>query len=314
MRTGNDHTLLKGLLTLTEAGPDSYQGEPRPGTILPKTFGGQTLAQALAAACRTVDPSRPPVSAQGLFLSAGNTDGPARFDVERVRDGRSMDMRAVRAHQEHREIVRLTAVFQEETDGFAHAAPMPEVAGPDQVPPLVDVMERRSTLPAEGWREEWAFLDLRYVEENLVDPSPHEGRQQLWLRLPDVGGDAAGAEAGAAVSGTGGTAAEAAVTEPWRLRCALAYVSDLALLSASLVPHGHMLGAPDIPRATLTHAIHFHADPEPGGWILIDQRSRWAGGGRGLSESTLYTQDGRPLASCLQDGLIRQRRPRAAEG
>jgi acyl-CoA thioesterase-2 len=297
VRTANDHSLLEGLLTLTEAGPDSYQGEPRPGTILPKTFGGQTFAQALAAACRTVDPSRPPVSAQGLFLSAGNTDGPARFDVERVRDGRSMEM-----------------------DGFAHAAPMPEVAGPDRVPPLVDVMERRSTLPAEGWREEWSFLDLRYVEENLVDPSPLEGRQQLWLRLPEVGGDAAdagagaGAGAGAAVSGAGGTAPEAAVTEPWRLRCALAYVSDLALLAASLVPHGHMLGAPDIPRATLTHAIHFHADPEPGGWILIDQRSRWAGGGRGLSESTLYAENGRPLASCLQDGLIRQRRPRAARG
>lgn len=271
-----------------EAAPtDAFVGPPRPETSLPKTFGGQTLAQALAAACRTVDASRPPASAQGLFISAGNTDAGVRFDVGRVRDGRSMDLRAVRAHQDHREILRLTAVFQDEAHGYAHAAPMPQVRPPADTPVMADVMERRSTLPADVWRTEWAFLDLRYIEENLIDPVPGEGRQQMWVRLPEVGSDA-----------------------PWLSRCALAYVSDLALLSAALVPHGHMLGAPDIPRATLTHAIHFHDDPEPGGWILIDQRSRWAGGGRGLSESALYAEDGRLLASCLQDGLIRPRRPR----
>ena len=283
--------MLDALLTLTEAAPDAFTGEPRRGTLLPKTFGGQTMAQALAAACRTVDAARPPVSAQGLFLSAGDTDGPVRFDVERVRDGRSMDMRAVRAHQGHREILRLTAAFQEQGAGFAHAVPMPEVDPPEAVPLLADVMESRSTLNAEGWRSEWSFLDLRYVEEHLVDPSPHEGRQQLWLRLPAVGEGSA-------------------TSEPWRLRCALAYVSDLALLATALVPHGFMLGAPDIPRATLTHSVHFHDDPEPGGWVFIDQRSRWAGGGRGLSQSMIFSRDGRLLATCVQDGLIRQRRPR----
>lgn len=279
--------MLDALLTLNEAAPDVFTGEPRSGTILPKTFGGQTMAQALAAASRTIDPARPPVSAQGLFLSAGDTDGPARFDVERVRDGRSMDMRAVRAHQDHREIFRLTAAFQGSGEGFDHSAPMPDVAPPEAVPTLVDVMERRSTLDARGWRAEWSFLDLRYVEENLIDPSPHEGRQQIWLRLPEV-----------------------RAVDPWRLRCAVAYVSDLALLATALVPHGFMLGAPDIPRATLAHSAHFHDDPEPGGWVFIDQRSRWAGGGRGLSESTVFSRDGRPLATCVQDGLIRQRKPR----
>lgn len=285
--------MLDALLTLTESGPDSFTGEPRPGSRLPKTFGGQSFAQALAAACSTVDPARPPVSAQGLFLSAGDTERRIGFDVERVRDGRSMDMRAVQAHQGHRQILRLTAAFQDPVDGFAHAVPAPQVPAPQDTRPIADVMEQYSSLDASGWRTEWAFLDLRYVEGNLIDPSPDEGRQQMWLRLPEAGETRA---------------------QPWRLRCALAYVSDLGLLSASLVPHGRMLGAPDIPRATLTHSIHFHADPQPGGWILIDQRSRWAGGGRGLSESTLYSEDGTPLVSCVQDGLIRQRRPRPQSG
>lgn len=279
--------MIDALLNLSEVEADVFEGQPRTGTILPKTFGGHTMGQALAAACRTVDGSRSPVSAQGFFLSAGDTDGPTRFTVERVRDGRSMDMRAVRAHQGHREIFRLTASFQAEGDGFAHEAPMPIVAPPEEVPSLVDVMDRHSTLDSGAWRTEWSFLDLRYVEENLIDPVPDHGRQQLWMRLPQVEGE-----------------------EPWRGRCLITYVSDLALLAASLVPHGVMLGAPDIPRATLTHSVHFHADPTPGEWVFIDQRSEWAGGGRGLSHAAMYPRDGQRLATFVQDGLIRQRRPR----
>ena len=279
--------MIDALLSLSEVEADVFEGQPRLGTILPKTFGGHTMGQALAAACGTVDGSRAPVSAQGFFLSAGDTDGPTRFTVERVRDGRSMDMRAVRAHQGHREIFRLTASFQAEGGGFAHEAPMPLAASPEDVPSLFDVMDRHSSLDSGPWRTEWSFLDLRYVEENLTDPAPDHGRQQLWMRLPQT-----------------------ASREPWRGRCLIAYVSDLALLAASLVPHGVMLGALDIPRATLTHSVHFHADPTPGEWVFIDQRSDWAGGGRGLSHATMFSRDGRRLASFVQDGLIRQRRPR----
>ncbi|MGO1398817.1 MAG: acyl-CoA thioesterase [Brevibacterium yomogidense] len=279
--------MIDALLNVSEVEADVFEGQPRLGTILPKAFGGHTMGQALAAACRTVDDSRSPVSAQGFFLSAGDTDGPTRFTVERVRDGRSMDMRAVRAHQGHREIFRLTASFQTEEYGFAHEAPMPLAAPPEEVPPLVDVMDRHSSLDSGPWRTEWSFLDLRYVEENLIDPAPDRGRQQLWMRLPQAGNG-----------------------EPWRGRCLVTYVSDLALLAASLVPHGVMLGAPDIPRATLTHSVHFHADPTPGEWVFIDQRSEWAGGGRGLSHAAMYSRDGQRLATFVQDGLIRQRRPR----
>lgn len=279
--------MLDALLTLSEVEVDVFEGQPRLGTILPKTFGGHTMAQALAAACSTVDEARTPVSAQSFFLSAGDTDGPTRFTVERVRDGRSMDMRAVRADQGHREIFRLTASFQTEGGGFAHEASMPVVAPPEDVPSLFDVMDRHSSLDSGPWRTEWSFLDLRYVEENLVDPTPDHGCQQLWMRLPQ-------AEDG----------------EPWRGRCLITYVSDLMLLAASLVPHGVMLGAPDIPRATLTHSVHFHTDPTPGEWVFIDQRSDWAGGGRGLSHATMFSRDGHRLATFVQDGLIRQRRPR----
>lgn len=279
--------MIDPLLTLPEVEPDVFDGPPRVGTILPKTFGGHTMAQALAAACRTVDDVRAPVFAQGLFLSAGDTDGPTRYAVERVREGRSMDMRAVRAHQGHREIFRLTASFQSEGPGFTHEASMPNVAAPEDVPTLFDVMDRHSALDSDDWRREWSFLDLRYMEENLLEPSADQGRQQLWMRLPEVEGG-----------------------EPWRSRCLVAYVSDLALLAASLVPHGVMLGAPDIPRATLTHSVHFHVDPAPGEWVFIDQRSEWAGGGRGLSHAAMYSRGGQRLATFVQDGLIRRRTAR----
>lgn len=281
--------MLDEVFSLAEDGTDRYLGPPRTGTTLPKTYGGQTIAQALAAACRTVDPERAPVSAHGLYLSAGDTENPAEYAVERVRDGRAMTVRTVAARQGHREHFRLSATFQAEEPGLEHDEAMPSVPAPEDVPSLFDVMDEFSTLDSSNWREEWAFLDPRYVRDGVESPAADHGKQQMWLTLPEV-----------------------AVDQPWLGRCILAYVSDLTLLSASLLPHGMMLGDPDLPRATVTHSVYFHADPEPGERVFVDQRSSWAGHGLGLSQAAIFSRTGRRLATLVQDGLIRPRSRRMA--
>lgn len=276
------HAVIDQLLALERLADDAYTGRPASESAQASAFGGQTLAQGLAAASLTVDEGKVPISAQGFFLSAADPKENTDYRVERVRDGRSVSVRSVRAQQGEAEVCRVMANFQLESPGFEHTATMPRVPGPLETPSLFEVMKTRSDLDATMWEDIWGFLEPRYIESNL-DDGQAPGLQQVWMRLPQIDSD-----------------------HPFAGRMLLAYVSDLILLAASLVPHGLMIGAPDLPRATMTHAVHLHGDPAPGDWVFIDQRSDWAGHGRGLSRSHLFSESGEHLASAEQEGFIRR--------
>ncbi len=65
-----------------------------------RVFGGQVLAQALAAVQATVPASRPTChSFHSYFLLPGDVTKPIVYDVERLRDGRSFSTRRVKAVQ-----------------------------------------------------------------------------------------------------------------------------------------------------------------------------------------------------------------------
>lgn len=272
------------LLDLERNGADLFVG-PRPRrSALEKTYGGQLVGQALVAAARTVDDCRPAHSLHGLFLAAGNPTEPVTHEVARVRDGRSFSLRTVSSRQGGREVFRLTASFQPVEEGLAHQLKMPVVPSPGDVPTLHEVMRSSSSLEHEEWRAEWAGVELRYIPDNLARSTNGEGPgvQQLWVRV------------------NGALPDDAALH-----RHVIAYLSDLTLLSTSLLPHGIMLGSAELPRATLNHSVWFHQDARADEWLLVDQRSPWAGGARGLSFAAIYTADGAHVASLAQEGLIR---------
>jgi hypothetical protein len=50
-----------------------------------RVYGGQVLAQAVIAACRTVEPARPMHSLHAYFLRPGVPENPVAYRVERVR-------------------------------------------------------------------------------------------------------------------------------------------------------------------------------------------------------------------------------------
>jgi acyl-CoA thioesterase-2 len=271
------------ILDVESLGDDRFRGAHPDESLLDKVFGGQLIGQALVSAARTVDPARPAHCLQAVCLDVGRHGEPVRYEVERVRDGRSFSSRSVRAFQGSRQVLRLTASFQPRERGLAHQVRMPAAPPPEEVPLLQDVMLTASTLSDEEWRREWAGIDLRYVSDNLGTPTGRgPGVQQIWVRvkqrLPD---------------------------DPGLHRHIIAYLSDLTLLSTSLLPHGIVLGAPDLPRATLNHSVWFHHDARADEWLFIDQRSPWAGGARGLSFASVYAADGRHVASLAQEGLIR---------
>jgi acyl-CoA thioesterase-2 len=273
------------LLDLGQVDTCHFVGGHPDDSQLAKVFGGQLFGQALVAAARTVDESRPAHWLQATCLEPGLHGTPVRYEVEQVRDGRSFSTRAVHAFQADRQVLSLLASFQPREPGLSHQVPMPTAPRPETVPPLDTVMDSVSTLSGEEWRAEWQGLDLRYVAENLDGAHGRSPAvQQMWVRV------------------NGALPDDAALH-----RHVLAYLSDLTLLSASLLPHGLVFGAPELPRATLNHSVWFHADARADEWLLFDQRSPWAGGARGLSFASVFTADGRHVASLAQEGLIRPR-------
>ena len=93
-------------------------------------------------------------------------------------------------------------------------------------------------------------------------------------------------------------------------RAVLAYASDMALLGTSMRPHDVTWTTPGMQTASLDHALWLHEAPRADRWMLYALDSPWAGGGRGFNRGSVFTREGRLVASVAQEGLIRMRRPR----
>jgi acyl-CoA thioesterase-2 len=55
----------------------------------------------------------------------------------------------------------------------------------------------------------------------------------------------------------------------------------------------------------------FHEAFRADEWMLYAMDSPWAGHGRGMNRGSIFTRDGRLVASVAQEGLIRKREPRS---
>ncbi len=278
---------LIDLLDLEEIEVNLFRAR-QPDTQLQRVFGGQVLAQALIAAGRTVPVARVLHSLHAYFLLAGRTDIPIVYDVEVVRDGGSFSSRRVVARQGGRVIFYASASFHQVETGLEHADPMPpDIPEPDACPSLAEVLAQASGRAASFWEREWGVLDVRYVGDSrpgghLVDPA-HPARSRVWVRV------------------------NAPLPDDRRLHhAALAYASDLTLLSASTVPHGVLIGF-DVTATSIDHAMWFHRPFRADEWLLHDQISPSATHGLALTTGRLF-QRGVLVADVAQEGLIR--RPR----
>src|ERR1700754_3787030 len=100
-----------GLLELEQIEENLFRGLSPKGRTQ-RVFGGQVLGQALAAAVRTVEPSRLCHSLHAYFLRPGDPRIPILYQVDRARDGRSFTARRVVAIQHGAQIFNLAASFQ----------------------------------------------------------------------------------------------------------------------------------------------------------------------------------------------------------
>lgn len=281
---------LLALLQLRADGDDTFVGE-HPETRQQRTFGGQVMAQALAAVYRTMPADRLAHSLKGYFLAPGSTADPLTYRVNRTRDGGSFSTRGVQALQGGREIFTMTVSCKAPEDGLTHqVAPTKPPAPPEECPRLAAVLGERSPRTAEVWEREFAALDTRFV--GYSNREGGEGmRMQMWLR-------------------TVGELPE----DPRVHQMVLAYASDLTLLAVSTLPHPEAFGSPSLQMATVDHSLWFHRPIRADEWVLYDQASPNAGNALGLSIGRLYGADGVLGAHAVQEGLIRMADGRERRG
>jgi acyl-CoA thioesterase-2 len=277
---------LVSLLDLEALEENLFRGRS-PQSSWQRVFGGQVIGQALVAACRTVE-DRQPHSLHAYFILPGDPAVPIVYEVERMRDGRSFATRSVRAIQHGRPIFTLSASFQVEEPGLAHSAPAPDVPHPDSLPSEAEVRDRMLPLlpePVRKYFQRERPIELRPVQyERWISREPLPPVFHVWIRatsrLPD---------------------------DPRIHQCVLAYASDMTLLDATLIAHGRSVFEPTIQAASLDHALWLHQPFRADEWLLYAQESPFSGGARGFARGSIYTLDGRLVASVAQEGLIRER-------
>lgn len=285
INSGDEALSATELLALERIGDTRFRSwrnqDNRAGAI----FGGQPLAQAVAAAQATV--------ATGIchslsanFMRAGDADAPVDYDVERLRDGRRYAARRVLATQDGKPIFDAICSFHDPEEGPAHQmVDLGDVPAPDGLPSVRDLLKDMRGPVAPVLRRSFSLpfpVEIRLVDMSGALRVAGDGNRDLWFRVPSA----------------------AALDDPQAHIAMLAFASDYWLAGAAAMPHPATKG-----RATsitsLNHAMWFHAPVRADQWMLYRTSSPWAGHGRGLSQGLIFDSAGRLLASSSQEASMR---------
>ncbi len=270
-----DDVAFTELLTLEPHGPDTYVGIAPKYPWGERLFGGQVVAQALRAAAHTVEDGRPVHSMHAFFIRPGTHTEPVRFEVDRLRDGRSFLTRRVAARQSTGAILALACSFH---------GPEPEEVDVETVDLPAD-LPPPSDLPDSGWGR---MLDRR--------PMPSRpGWAGLWIRLrDDIGDDPVLQQCGLAFVSDAAPTGAARAAHP----DSTGQADDRDLFMG----------------ASLDHVVWFHRPARVQEWHFYDVASHGLVGGRGLTVGNVMAEDGTHVATVAQEVLLRRRRPRPSDG
>jgi len=277
---------LLDLMRLEQLEADVFRGQSHDiGT--PQVFGGQVLGQALHAAGQTVE-GRIAHSLHAYFLRRGDVAAPIEYAVDRARDGGSFSNRRVVASQHGRAIFNMTASFQRVESGIEHQAAMPDVRGPEGLPDRSDIAPDVLAQLHEKMRayltRKRPFLVRPLHQADLLNPEKMAPVKNVWIKavgaLPD---------------------------DPLLHQVLFAYVSDYELLGTATLPHNINFTDGNVQMASLDHAIWFHQCFRVDDWLLLAFDSPRTSGSRGLARGTVFTREGKLVASTAQEGLIRVR-------
>lgn len=250
-------------------------------------FGGHVLAQALAAAYKTIPDGRLCHSFHSYFIRAGDFNKPVRYEVDILRDGRSLSTRQVNAYQDDKCIFCMNASFAIEETGFEHHKPMPRVGKPLKYMSEVERARRYKFLIPKKYQEV-ATADKPIINRDIkpVNPLRPKKRKPIRNRWCKANGQS--------------DASNQALQH-----CLLAYASDMGIIGTGMMPHGVHFISPKIQAASIDHSMWFHHPVDMNEWHLFHMTSPVASNAKGLNFAHFYRQDGSLVATCTQEGLMR---------
>jgi acyl-CoA thioesterase-2 len=271
-------------MTLERLETNLFRGQSR-DIGSPQVFGGQVLGQALVAATQTAD-NREVHSLHAYFLRRGDFNSPIVYEVDRAWDGKHFSTRRVVAIQHGAQIFNMSASFQLPEVGLDHQISMPDVPMPEALEDLQSLYRVALAQAPEAMRrvlEQKRPFEFRPVElPDFSGTVKHPPIKHVWFKavapLPD---------------------------DEALHRCLLAYASDFGLLDTALRPHAMNMMSSKLAIASIDHAMWFHRKVRVDDWLLYAMDSPSASGARGFTRGSLFSRDGRLVASASQEGLIR---------
>lgn len=259
------------MLDLEPHGPDVWVGT---GPRYPwgGLYGGQIVAQALRAAAHTVEPEFRAHSLHAYFIRRGDHTEPVRYEVDRVRNGRSFVTRTVTARQAVGVILSMSASFQvDEEAPEVQTAELPEVPGP-------------TVVPSDSW--------TTMFDRSTVPTEEFQGRARGWLKInADLGDDP-----------VLNACALAYMSDDYPTDTVVSLRPDRPAPDAETA-EDHAFVA-----FSLDHAIWFHRPLHAEQWHLTAMISHALISSRGLSIGHVFTEQGVHVATISQEVLLRRRR------
>jgi acyl-CoA thioesterase len=255
---------------LERTGPDAYRAahaETGHGVV----FGGQLLGQAIVAALAG-HAGKSVKTLHTIFARGASPETPLAIAVDRMHEGKSFASSAVAISQGDRLCTRsLVLLHADEPDFIRHADAAPSVPGPEACKPV--------SHGSNAW-------EIRIVGDvDVADPAaigPPE--LDVWTRFVGAPDDPAIAQA------------------------LLAFATDGFLIGTAMRPHagvGQSQAHRTVSTGVISHTLTFHERCSAGEWLLLSQRSSYAGHGRCYGHANVFRADGALVASFVQDGMIR---------
>jgi acyl-CoA thioesterase II len=242
--------------------------------------GGYLAVIALRAAGAST-PLRRPATFSCHYLGVADFDA-VDLDVRTIRGSRRAASIAVSMTQDGKPILEAHAWIVGDVDGLEHdAAPMPDVARPDELPSVDELMSNQERGPYHAFWSNFEERPLSWLSRAEWETrEPGDPTVRSWYRyVPRDTFDDPFVDAGRALLLVDTMGWPAAVR---------AYPSDLPYYAPSL----------DV-------TARFHAGVPSSPWLLVECRSPMARDGLVASESWVWSADGQLLASGGQQMLCR---------
>ncbi len=264
-------SVLLDLLDVRPADGDTWVAAGH-GPADKRAFGGQFVAQSMAAAGQTVPGDAQPTSMHLQFLRGGAAADPVDYAVERTYDGRTAMTRRVLARQGDRIITAATVSFAMPLAGPAHGRYGQFPEDPETL------VATGPAGPAPGLPQ--GELDIRYVDEGVGTDFV---RRLYWRATVPLPADAQ------------------------THICVALFVTDVYMIDPALQVHGHSMRDRSHRSGTTDSSVWFHTPIRADQWNLLETRSPAAARGRGVITGSLVGADGAISATLVQEGLIASR-------